>query len=176
MSDMDSKYSVFLSNLLSHQDRLYGYIFALVPNITAVDDLVQETILVMWEKFDTFEPGTNYFAWAKKIAYYKVINYLERSHHSDIHFSKEVLESIEKQTDVFEKSDIRVDALENCLKKLKGPDKELIKLKYVEGLTIKEVAVKTTRSIHGMYKIMARIHNMLENCIKRALMNLEDVS
>ena len=169
MKNDDSRHSVFLSYTLKHQPQLYGYIFAMVPNLSVVDDLVQETILVMWEKFETFEPGTSFFAWAKKIAYYKVINYLDRAHHSDVYFNKEILENIEKNSIVFENTDTRIEALEECMAKLKDKDKELLKLKYVEGLSIKEVAIKVSRPIQGMYKVMARIHNTLENCVRANL-------
>lgn len=169
MNNSDSRHAIFLGHILKCQTRIYGYIYALVPNMSVVDDILQETILVMWEKFDTFQEGTSFFAWSKKIAYFKVINYLERSHHRDVYFNEEVLASIEKQSDIFERSDIRVEALENCMARLGDNDKELLRLKYAEGMSIKEVARHKSRSADGMYKVMARIHSVLEECIRRNL-------
>lgn len=169
MKENDSKYAIFLSSLLREQSKIYGYIFALIPNVSVVDDLMQETIMVMWEKFDTFEVGTNFYGWAKKIAYYKVVNHLSRSFNTETHFSQAVLESIERGADVIEKSDNRSIALETCIQKLNKNDKELIKLKYMDGMTTKEVALKNKRSVAGMYKVMARIHHLLERCIEQKL-------
>ncbi len=173
MDQSDSKHAIFLSNVLKHQSRLFGYIYALIPNMAVVEDLVQETIMVMWEKYDTFEEGTNFFAWARTIARFKVINYLDKAHNSEVYFSEEVIASIEKHCDVFEKTDQRVEVLENCMQKLSDKDKELLKLKYVEDMTIKEVAEKKSRSIHGMYKVMARIHTTLEDCVRFNLIRAE---
>ncbi|MBI9019340.1 MAG: sigma-70 family RNA polymerase sigma factor [Phycisphaerae bacterium] len=173
MDKEDYKYTEFLKHLLKQQDKLYGYIFALIPNVSIVDDLMQETILVLWDKFDSFQPDTNFYAWAKKIAYYKFINYFEKSSNKNVYFNNEVLEAIEKNTDLIEESNIRLEALEGCLSKLKRADKELIRLKYVEGKTVKEIATGMSRSIHGMYKVMARIHSTLEKCITMSIKRME---
>jgi len=173
MDSRDSKHEIFLTNVLRYQNRLFGYIYALIPNMAVVEDLVQETILVMWEKYDSFEEGTNFFAWAKKIAYFKVINYLEKSHNSEVYFSEEVIARIDSYSSVFERADHRFEALENCMQKLSAKDKELLKLKYVEDLTIKEVAERLSRPVQGMYKVMARIHSALEDCVRFNLMRAE---
>ena len=55
------------------QGRLYQYIRTLPPRDQVVDDVIQETLLVLWRKFDAFEEGTNFDAWAAKIAYYEVL-------------------------------------------------------------------------------------------------------
>ena len=176
MINKDSKYTVFLSLLLKHQKNLYGYLFALLPNLSVVDDLMQETIMVMWEKFDTFEPDTNFYAWAKKIAYYKVMNYHDRSFHTEVQFSQEALECIDRYAETAQKTDDRIIALEKCIHQLSAGDKKLVKLKYADGMTVKEVAEHVQRPVEGMYKAMARIHNLLEQCIKRTLAAMEGVS
>ena len=33
------------------QRRLYGYILSLIPDFTAVDDILQDTVMVMWREF-----------------------------------------------------------------------------------------------------------------------------
>mgnify|MGYP000113776971 CR=1 FL=1 len=35
-----------------------------MPGMDGVDDVLQETNVVLWEKRATFEPGTNFRAWA----------------------------------------------------------------------------------------------------------------
>ncbi len=169
MSKKDSEYSVFLDLLLKHQEKIYAYIFALLPNSSVADDLMQETVMVMWEKFETFRPETSFYAWAKKIAYYKVTNYLRKQARSKVLFTDEALESIDREARIFESTDLRMVALDECLKKLKDPDKQIIKKKYAASLTIKEIAEEMGRSIPGMYKVVARIHHILEICVKRRI-------
>lgn len=173
MRNKDSVYSVFLDYLMKNQEKIYAYIFALLPHASVVDDLMQETVLVMWEKFDTFEPETSFYAWAKKIAFYKVTNYLNKQSRSKVLFTNEAIDSIDSQAQVFETIDLRLDALEECLKKLKDSDKHIIKKKYISSMTIKDIAEELGRPIPGMYKVMARIHHTLEVCVKRRLVATE---
>src|SRR4051812_24461539 len=54
-----------------HQRQVFSYIYALVPNRYDAEDLLQETSLVICEKFDEFEEGTDFVAWACQIAYWR---------------------------------------------------------------------------------------------------------
>src|ERR1039458_5788418 len=64
--------------MTQHQRRIFSYIYTLVPNRYDAEDLLQETSVVICEKFDEFEPQTDFVAWACQIAYWR-IRYLFRS-------------------------------------------------------------------------------------------------
>ncbi len=49
--------------LILHLGPLRAFAISLVRNDHAADDLVQDTILKAWSKFDKFEQGTNLRAW-----------------------------------------------------------------------------------------------------------------
>lgn len=42
---------------------------------TAVDDVVQTISLVMWRKWDTFDPVTDFMRWARVIARFEVLKF-----------------------------------------------------------------------------------------------------
>ena len=42
--------------LRQHQTQLFGYIYSLVRDLDDADDLFQQTSLVLWDKFDQFDP------------------------------------------------------------------------------------------------------------------------
>ena len=50
---------------VQNQRRIYGLILALVPNGPDADDIPQETCAVLWQKFDEFDPGTNWADWIR---------------------------------------------------------------------------------------------------------------
>ena len=39
------------------------------------EDVLQEANLVLWRKFDQYQEGTNFFAWACQIIRYEVLKY-----------------------------------------------------------------------------------------------------
>jgi RNA polymerase sigma-70 factor (ECF subfamily) len=49
--------------LPEHIPALRGFALSLTRSRSAADDLVQETILKAWSKFDRFQPGTDLRAW-----------------------------------------------------------------------------------------------------------------
>ena len=65
----------FMRLFSQYSRAIYSHILTLVMNEADADELYQETSIVLWEKFEEFEPGTNFLAWASHIAYYKTLNF-----------------------------------------------------------------------------------------------------
>jgi RNA polymerase sigma-70 factor (ECF subfamily) len=57
--------------------RIYNFILMLVASHNNADDIMQETTLAMFEKFNSFEKGSDFLAWAKTIAKYKTLEFLK---------------------------------------------------------------------------------------------------
>src|SRR5262245_45344629 len=58
--------------------RLQYYLMALLPSANDASDVLQESSLVLWEKFGTYESGTNFYAWACKIARLQALKFRNR--------------------------------------------------------------------------------------------------
>ena len=52
--------SEFAALLARHQAQLFGYIHSLVRDLDDADDLFQQTSLVLWDKFDLFDPSRSF--------------------------------------------------------------------------------------------------------------------
>jgi len=160
----------FLRLYQANERRLYGFILALVPDWVAAEDLLQETTMVMWSKFETFELGTDFAAWAMRIARYQVMAYRKKQRNQRVRFSDEVLEGIDRQAATATKQlDVRREALRDCLRKLPEGDRELIHLRYEYGASTRSVAERVGRGIDAVYKALNRIHIQLFHCIRRTL-------
>jgi len=168
-SDM-SRGRVFLRLYQANERRIYGFILALVPDWAQAEDLMQETTMVLWSKFDQFEPGTDFAAWALSISRFQVMNHRKRRRAQRIQFSDEVLEAIAEQVCAATESfDARRDALRACLGKLAEKDQELLRLRYGLDGTVKSVAERVGRGIDAVYKSLNRIHVQLLHCIRQTL-------
>ena len=44
----------FLSLFLRSEREIFRYVAALVPNVADAEDIVQQTAIALWEKFDAF--------------------------------------------------------------------------------------------------------------------------
>lgn len=148
------------------QRKVSAYTMSMLRNSSDADDVVQETASLLWEKFDEFEPGTDFVAWALTVARFKVISHLRSKKKRAHTFSNELIEVL---SDVAEreaqKSDLRSDALRNCLGLLKKSDRRLLEMRYEDGASVKSIAMRTDININNLYKILNRIHVRLLDCI-----------
>ena len=124
---------LFTRLLLQNQKRIYGLILALVPNGPDADDILQEACSVMWRRFDEFEQGTNFSAWALRIARFQVMAYYTNQKRKRARLSDENVETmIDRLASRIEKADDRSAALAGCLEKLAERDRRLLLLRYEE--------------------------------------------
>ena len=60
-----------VQQIARHQSRLRAFVRCLLVRSSDVDDLLQQVNVVLWEKADEFQPGTDFGAWASQIARFK---------------------------------------------------------------------------------------------------------
>ena len=160
----------FLRLLMANQKRIYAFILALVPNHGDAEDLFQETVLLMWSKFGGFTRGTNFAAWGIAVAKYQILNARKRHSTRQLRFSQVALELLETDSaDFVDQIDLRMQALRDCVRKLRQADYELIRMRYEDEVAIKAIAERMGRSVQSVYKRMARVHDALLRCIRRAI-------
>jgi len=167
---LPEKIERFMRELMSHQRRLYQYIHALLPRQQDAEDVMQNTLLVLWRKFDQFQPATSFYAWARNVAFREICNYRRRNKREVTIFDEEVFEQIaEELEEQAELSEARYAALLRCAEKLSLPDRELIHLRYVLGTAVKEIAARLGRPANSVCKSLSRIRQALWDCINEEL-------
>ena len=167
--------SHFVTQLTACQHRIYAFILTLVPNWSDADDLMQETTEVMWRKFQEEDDIHDFCAWGKAIARNKIMNFYARKKRERVLFDDAMLKDvIEREEKTSSKEELRVQALQKCLHKLRPNDRHLIQVLYEHEITIKKLAEEVKRPVQGLYKAMARIHHALLQCVRRSLSTAED--
>lgn len=165
--------SSFLALYVRNQKSLYNFILSLCPNYIQADDILQETAIVLWDKFGELKDPNNFLAWAIQIARYKILNH-RRKKTAGLWLSEEVLELINSETrNVLDTSSKRTEALQECLLKLSIDERKLIALRYEQGVSFAEISKQVNRSINGLYNTSARIHEKLRLCISSVLKQWE---
>ncbi len=157
----------FVGQIARHQAALHAYIISLMPGADGVDDVLQETNLVLWEKRKTFEPGTNFRAWACTIARFKVMGHRRKMAQLGLQlFDDELAEQLAVECEAEpEEFDERLRALETCLGRLQQPERGLIDHRYFSGSTLDEYATKCGRPVESLRVSLFRIRAALKNCI-----------
>ena len=153
-----------------HQRQIFGYIYALVPNRYDAEDLLQETSLVICEKFNEFEEGTDFVAWACQIAYWRIRYSRQKFARSKVVFNQEIVDAVAQTASTMTgELDSRHEALGNCLQKLHPRDRELVLTRYEPGSGVAEAARRSGRTVQTAYKALARLRKLLLDCVSNQL-------
>lgn len=108
---------------------------------SAVDDVVQETLLAVHDKRHTYDPRQPFMPWAQAIARYKWIDHLRRlSRRGEVELS-DFIEGPERADERTVLSD-----LASLLKRLPEAQAAAIRLVRLEGLSVAEAAKKAGQS------------------------------
>jgi RNA polymerase sigma-70 factor (ECF subfamily) len=168
-SETDSRKRL-VALMTKHQRRIFSYIYTLVPNRYDAEDLLQETSVVICEKFDSFKDGTDFPAWACQIAYWRIRYSRQKYARSKVVFNQEILDAVAQTTGMMvEEMDVRHEALAHCLQKLHARDRELLLTRYEPGCGVPEAARRTGRSMDAAYKALARLRKLLFDCVTHQL-------
>lgn len=165
----DNRNRIFVELFSSNYNRIRSFILTIVPNISDADDILQETSKIMWEKFDQFEIGTNFVSWAVTIAKYQALNF-RKKYNPKAPLSTDLVELLaDESEDFLEDENERLEALQGCLKKLQKKDMNLIKNRFVQRKTARELSKEIGVAMNTIYRNESRILSLLLNCIQQTL-------
>ena len=158
----------FVSLYSGHQRRLYLYTLTLLPTLIDAEDVLQEANLVLWRKFDQYQPGTNFFAWACRIIHYEVLKYREKHARAAKLLEPDVLDRLAQLAveNVEHLDEFHRRALIDCMARLSLGDRELIRQRYLEAMAVQAMAAAMNRSPNAVSKSLGRIRRLLLDCIE----------
>ncbi len=156
--------------MTQHQRRIFSYIYTLVPDRHDAEDLLQETSLVICEKFHEFTPGTDFVAWACQIAWWRIRAARQKFARAKVIFDGTILAAVaQTAAELSAEIDDRHVALDRCLKKLPLRDRELVLARYEPGGGAEAAARRSGRSLAAAYKALGRIRKLLLDCVSDQL-------
>lgn len=155
-----------------HQRQIFSYIYTLVPRRHDAEDLLQETSVVICEKFSEFREGTDFVAWACQIAYWRIRYSRQKFARSKVVFDQTVLDAVAQTASTLAvELDERHEVLGHCLQKLPLRDREMVLARYEPGGNVADAARTCGRSLEAAYKALTRIRKLLFDCVTHHLAN-----
>ena len=169
-ADSDRRLAEFVRLLTAGQRALYTYIRGLIWNRADANDVLQSTNEVLWTKREEFTPGSNFDAWANRVAYFEVLAFRKRRHADRHLFDDELLGDM---SDAVVESSTHADQrqiyLDECLDQLADEHRDTIKQRYEPGTTIADLAKQQDRSVQAISQLLYRIRTQLMKCIEEKL-------
>lgn len=159
----------FTLELTKHQAPLTAFIRSLLPIGSDPRDILQDVNITLWKKQSIFTPGTQFKAWAFKVARYHVLNHFRSIRKNyPLVFDDELVERIMAHAEDSITSDhleIRRKALNHCLSKLKETDRSLVKVRYSHQMTIEQYGTRENVRPDNLRNRLRSIRKALHRCI-----------
>ncbi len=160
----------FLSLFTPSIPVIRAYIGMYLSHSADVDDVFQQTSIVLWRKFPTFEPGTSFHSWACQVAAFEIRNFLRSQSRSRQVLSEETVRAIADQhSRQPDRLAIIARAVETCLSRLSADDSDFVRRCYHAQKSIKEVAEESGRHVDAIYSRLKRLRQVLRLCLDKQL-------
>ncbi len=158
--------------------RVRAFVLMCVPRYHDAEDVIQETAVAAASDFGLYDRERSFTAWTLGIAKNRVLRHW-RTKGTDQHIllDEQTLSRVEA---AFSKVDLNPDAtheaLDACLGGLTPRARLLVEHRYVEGLSIKQIAGRMGVTIPSVYTQLFRVRQSLAECIRRRMGYREQAS
>lgn len=164
---MESSRDLVLREFVRHRSTLFSYVLSLVREFSFAEEVLQELAVVVCDQWADFRPGTNFQAWAMRIARNK-IHTLTRSARRLILLSPEAMEGIERAA-AAESRPGWLEAVQNCMEGLEERARTLLSLRYQKGLSGQEIALKLQMPVTAVHMALSRARASVGRCVEGRL-------
>jgi RNA polymerase sigma-70 factor (ECF subfamily) len=161
--------------ILRHKDKISAYIRRYIPDLALVEDILQDTFIKVFQsiKAGNYSENGKFMPWVMRIAHNLIIDHFrlikQMNTISNDNYESDIFNSKRFAEDNIEDDMIRQQIHEdvrNMINHLDEDQKEVVILKYYEGLSFKEIADKTKVSINTalgrMRYALINIRKMME--------------
>ena len=121
--------------------QIYRYVYYRA-NKSEVDDLVAQVFMKAWDNIDKYQAqkGASFGAWVFRIAHNLVVDQY-RTHRKIAEIPTDIVDE-RSEADPKHRAQLKLDqvVLKSALQRLKGAHRQVILLKYINGLSNQEIA------------------------------------
>lgn len=156
-----------LRQFVAERGELLGYLRCLVPG-QLVEDVFQEVFLVVVKRAAEFDRSRDFSAWVRGIAR-KVAHKVRAKQSCAPTLPDDVVDLVSVAYDEArasasdERDDLR--HLSVCLDRLAEAQRELLRRRYHDGLSLERLAAMTGRSAGAVQVALSRLRSVLSECI-----------
>jgi RNA polymerase sigma-70 factor (ECF subfamily) len=159
---------------LQHAVSLRGYLFGLLADRAAADDVFQEVFLVVVQRGGDFRRDGNFLAWARGIARNKVREHYRQRRRAfpfDDQLLELLAEAAEQVHDGKPQLDQQREALSRCLDRLAPRARQIVDLRYAEKpLSPPEIAERLSWTTPAVHVALSKARGFLRDCTQHMLM------
>lgn len=156
-----------------YQAQLRGFAARDVQDGQDVYDLVQEAFLDALRHIRSFDVEREFYPWLRAICRNRVLNYFRarksRRSGAQVLVDVAVEEIAASRDEVDDDAAERITALKHCIGQLHEAQRNVLDLRFAEGIAVKDIAVRLGKSAASVTMQLQRIKAVLLECVQRQL-------
>ena len=158
-----------VKGLMTDRAKLIGYIAAIVRDRHLAEDLFQEVVTVAIRKCGEIDDADHLLLWARRVARNKALEARRKRRTTPLTLDTDVLDILDARWQRLDQldSDAELERLRSCLGKLSPRARQVVDLKFVEGLSGIEISRAVGNKVRSVYVALTRAYRDLEACIRR---------
>lgn len=166
---------------LKHKSRIFNYINYKVNDVDISNDILQETFIKVFKILGrgTYNEQGKFLPWVLRISHNLVMDHFRREKRSKIIYEKDMYQSfvnIKSNENLDSKNVISDKTLSKTLNEmidnLPDSQKEIVKLRFFENLSFKDIAKKNDISINtALGRVRYSLNNLRKQMDKSELKN-----
>ena len=166
----DARYEEFVRLFAHYEPDLRRFIRSLLPTAVDTDEVLQQTAIVIWRKFDQFDPETNFMKWACVISRFEALAYRRKMARDRLVFREDVMSLMaDEGEEEIDRREAEHVALDECLANLSEKQRQFLILAYTPGVKVKELAEQAGSTAAAFYMRLKRLRRPLMECVKSKL-------
>lgn len=160
-----------VSTLYREHRQLAAYAWSLLRDNHLVEDVLQEIAMVAVRKRLEIADEQHLRGWLRVACRRMSLDAIRRRGRRPTLLGEGVLDLLDSEWAEREQLDSAsgLTALEACLNELTDYARQLMQLRYADGLTSGQIAVRLGRKPASMRVVLCRIHKSLGECVRRRL-------
>lgn len=169
--------SHIVSTLMTEHARLVAYINIIVRDEHMAEDILQTVAIAAIEKADTITDADHLGGWLRHAARLEARHVLRQSKRESQMLDDSVLDLLEAQFEDAStpKANDQKAALKECLALVEGYPRQVLEMRYRDGLTSGQIAEQMDKRSDAIYRVLTRVRAQLRDCIEARLARLGEV-
>lgn len=157
--------------LLAERAKLHAYIWSIVRDDHLTEDVFQDVSILAIDKRDQINDEQHLHRWLRTTARFESLKALREAKRGPVAMDASTLDLIDAHWadyDLTPSSDM-TEALRHCIGELSPSARQIIRARYVDGQSGKELAQTLNQKAHSVYVAIGRIHRRLHDCIRERI-------
>jgi RNA polymerase sigma-70 factor (ECF subfamily) len=167
-SFIDGDESAFNRLAVNYQERIYWHARRMTGNHLDADEIVQEVLMVLYNKLKTFEFKSSLYTWIYTITNTRSINYLKKKSLRSFFSLDEISNRKFEQKDVIDdiESKQKIEKIESAMQKLPVKQREVFIMRNFDEMSYEEISQITGKNVGTLKANYFHALNKIKEMVK----------